>query len=137
MYRFLEHTADVCVECRGETFPALLQSATDALYAVALHGVRHDNHSDGPPKQVSLTADNYEEALVRWVQELIFLLETENFVADSIVFVQADSQRIVSQASGYVCAARERAEEVKSATYHGLRVEHKQEGFVAQIIFDL
>ena len=39
--------------------------------------------------------------------------------------------------AGYGCAAEDRAEEVKSATYHELEILETDDGFVGRIIFDL
>ena len=137
MYRFLEHTADVCVECRGETFAALLQSATDALYAITLSNVQSGAEAYAVEKNLSLKANSRDEALVRWLQELIFLLETEGFVAGKVIFSYAEAEGVEAVVIGYQCRSDERTEEVKSATYHGLNVTQDSDGFVVQIIFDL
>lgn len=134
MYRFLDHTADVQVECRGDGFPQLLAAAAQALYAVA---VREASQSATEHRSITLGYDSFEDGLVRWLQELIFLLDTEGFVGTRFEFVSATADGLAVTAGGHVCRADERAEEVKSATYHGLTVLQDSDGFMARFILDL
>jgi SHS2 domain-containing protein len=139
-YKFLEHTADVQAECEADTFPGLLEVAARALYSVALAKQRK---TAGISHDLSVSGAGHEEVVVRWLQELVFLLETDGFVA--VRFAWNDLQMEASEgvltvhcrAEGYCCDPEERGEEVKAATYHGLNVEKTEEGFVARIVFDL
>ena len=133
-FRFLEHTADVRVECVGRTFAELLESAAAGLYAIALLE-RRDDVSD--ERHVRAAGDSREETLIRWLQELNFLLDTDHFVATFFHFATVSERDVEAVASGYLCAPEERAEEVKSATYQQLAVRETGEGFVTQITFDL
>jgi SHS2 domain-containing protein len=133
-FRFLEHTADVRVECVGRTFTELLESAAAGLYAITLLK-RRDGASD--ERLIRAGGGSREETLIRWLQELNFLLDTDRFVAASFHFAEAPEQGVEAVASGYLCAPEERAEEVKSATYQQLSVRESDEGFVAQVTFDL
>lgn len=133
-FRFLEHTADVRVECTAGTFDALLEAAGEALYALAL-SVRREGAA--LEREVALCAEGYEETFLRWAQELIFLLECEHFVATRFQFDALSHTEVRAHLRGYACAAEDRAEEVKSATYHELEVAETPGGFVGRIIFDL
>ena len=133
-FRFLDHTADVQVECSAGTFEELLRTASDALYTIALKGRLDGKSLDG---RVFIHGESREELLVRWLQELLFLLDTEAFVATDIDFSTVTDKEVVAAVHGYACNREDRAEEIKSATYHDLHVEERPEGLVAKIIFDL
>ena len=133
-FRFLDHTADVQVECRADSFAGLLVKAADALYAIALH---QRDDGCGETRTVAVSGDTREEILVRWLQELIFLLETEHFVAARIAFADPIGDTATAQMEGYCCAPAGRAQEVKAATYHGIEVRETGGGFLARITFDL
>lgn len=133
-YRFLEHTADARVECRADTFDGLLRAATDAFYHVTLTEVRDGR---GIRHVVDIVAPSHEEMVVRWLQELLFLLDTERFVAGHYTFEETEEGRVRAVLDGYICLSEERAVEVKAVTYHGLDVVENSEGFMARIIFDL
>ncbi len=133
-FRFLEHTADVQVECRAADFEGLLREAARALYALALQRVRTISHET---RVLCAAGDSREDVLVRWLQELIYLLETEGFVATTFNFNQTNDLIVEAEVRGYRCESHERAEEVKSATYHSLEVLRTDDGFRARVIFDL
>jgi SHS2 domain-containing protein len=134
-FRFLEHTADVQVECFAETFHGLLEASARALYALALRHVRSDNNEEA--RSVQVTGVSYEDTLVRWLQELIYLLDVEGFVATTFTFAQDEEGTVSARLGGYRCKTEDRAEEVKSATYHEIQVRETAEGFMARVIFDL
>jgi SHS2 domain-containing protein len=133
-YHFLEHTADVLVECRAPDFAGLLTTAAEALYETALRIVLPKSDTR---RVISVTADTHEEALVRWLQELIFLLDVDRFVATHVEFDWESELSFGATLSGYVCEPEERADEVKGATYHGMTVEQTTEGLRTRIMFDL
>lgn len=147
-YKFLEHTADVQAECRADTFVGLLESAARALYSVALKKQRKLARKK---HELFVSGANREEVVVRWLQELVFLLETDGFVAVKYHWdgAHTDEQQepppalhdnvitVHCTAEGYFCRPEDRGEEVKGATYHGLTVEKNQQGFLARVIFDL
>jgi SHS2 domain-containing protein len=133
-FRFLEHTADARIECVGRTFAELLEGAASGLYAITLLK-RRDEASD--ERLVRAIGNSREETLIRWLQELNYLLDVEHFVAATFRFAGAVERDVEAVASGYLCAPEERAEEVKSATYQQLTVRETDEGFMAQVTFDL
>lgn len=133
-YRFLEHTADARVECSGKTFAELLEAAARALYAVAFRCV--EDRREGR-RSISIEADGAEEAVVRWLQELIYFMEAERFVATRFRFIQAEPRRVEAEVAGYMYRPEEREDEIKAATYHGMAVQETAPGWRAEIIFDL
>ena len=133
-YSFLEHTADVQVECRADSLGGLLESAARALYAVTLREVGTACEEE---RVVDVRATNREELLIRWLQKLIFLLDIEHFVGTQFAFEAIDENNACARLRGYRCTAGDRAEEVKSATYHELAIQQTDGGLVARVIFDL
>jgi len=133
-FRFLEHTADVRVECWGETSESLLQSSAQALYAIAMYASQ--TRAD-VQQTLELSAETREELLVYWLQELIFLMEVRYFVATVFHFDESTATHVRATALGYVYDPRERATEIKAATYHGMTIREEDRGLVAEITFDL
>lgn len=139
-YRFLDHTADVQAECRAQSFTGLLETAARALYSVALKDKRK---SVCVRRDLFVSGAGREEVLVRWLQELVFLLETEGFVAVRFTWSSSHMEApngpcsVQCDAEGYLCAPEERGEEVKGVSYHGLVVEKRGEEFIARVILDL
>ncbi|MCP4641694.1 MAG: archease [bacterium] len=137
-YRFLEHTADALVECHGESFRDLLETSAQALYSIACETVE-DRHT--ATHHVRVSGETYEEILIRWLQDLIFFLDTRCFIG--VVFDIPTLERgpdgfvVDAHVHGYSCEPDEREAEVKAATYHDMRVAKEEGGIVARIVFDL
>lgn len=134
-YRFLEHTADARVECTGGTFAELLEAAARALIAVAFRRV--PKHGEEIQRLVSIKADGPEDAVVRWLQELIYLMDVERLAPARFDFRQASAQSIEAVVEGCPYQPEDRQDEVKAATYHGMDVRQTETGWRAEIIFDL
>ncbi|MBI4559328.1 MAG: archease [Candidatus Hydrogenedentes bacterium] len=133
-YQFLEHTADVRAECRAPTFEALLETAAQALYAVAFNRIHHQADLE---RRLQLTADSPEETLVRWLQDLIYLMDVEHFIATRFDIQATPTTTLHATLHGYHYTPEERATEIKAATYHGMKVSKTDAGYLAEVIFDL
>ena len=133
-FRFLDHTADIRVECIASNFAELLQCAACALYAIALKETRASLDAQ---RIVEVFGAGREDVLVRWLQELLFLLDTGHFVAVEFAFDTVEAGHVKARLNGYTCNPEDRAEEVKSATYHQLEVIETADGWLARLIFDL
>ncbi len=133
-FRFLDHPADIRVECFGKTWDELFRSAAEALYAVALSTTKKGTTAN---RSVQIDSETEEETIVRWVQELNYLLESEGFVATEFIFARAEALSVRAHLRGYICSPEERDREIKAATYHNLRVSRSELGLHAEIILDL
>jgi len=139
-YEFMEHTADVRVACTAADLTGLLNEAAAAFYAVALHA--RETRSE-QARALSFEVYTLEELVVRWLSELLFLLDTEGFVAVEAEWrlpasIPADAPfQVTAACTGYIAGQDARAEEIKAVTYHGLSVERGPAGYEARIVFDL
>jgi SHS2 domain-containing protein len=140
-YQFLAHTADVLVECRARTLRGIFTSAARALYEVAF-GPRHwlaAKKTDLPRqvRDIELRADSQEDLLIRWLQELIFLMDVERFVASKCQLACLSPTEVRAHLDGYTCAPEDRETEIKAATYHGVAIRREGKEFIAAVVFDL
>lgn len=133
-FRFLDHTADVQVELHAKTPGDLFCEAARALYAITLND---PPRSSGQKQHLEIHAENVEELLVRWLQELIYFLEVEHVAATDIQFGSIANTALNATCLAAPVKAERRAEEVKSATYHDLVIEKRPDGYMARITLDL
>jgi len=131
----LEHTADVALKVRAKTLPGLFLWAARGLVRLLFEGPLP------PPEgraQVSLAAPDAETLLVRFLNELIYLVQTKGLVPVGMRLRLSDCQL---EAELFVVPFERVAErflgEIKSATFHGLKIEVGKEGYVAQVVFDV
>ena len=140
MIRMLDHTADVGFEIRAPTLEALFEEGRRAL----LMTVFEQPPTTGEGEDlVRLSAPDLETLLVRWINELVHLIQDNGFVpvrADIRVW-EADEEGFSLEAllagapldlEGYGWQG-----EIKSATFHGLAVESEGEGWQARVILDV
>lgn len=138
-YRLLEHTADLGIEVTapnlGELFAEALRALTDVL--TTLDRVGFDEACS-----VELSAPSLEGLLVDWLNEAIFLHESEGLVfARAAVDVRQDSQgwHLTAELDGEAFSLEQHGLKtlIKAATYHQLRVEQDAGLWRAQVICDL
>ena len=140
MIRMLDHTADVGFELGAPSLEALFDEARRALLMVVFE---HPPEEGEGADAVSLTAPDRETLLVRWLNELVYLIQDAGFVPAG-----AEIQLPEAGDSGYALEARLTGApllleeygwqgEIKSATFHGLEVTKDEDGWHARVILDV
>jgi SHS2 domain-containing protein len=136
----LDHTADVGFELGASTLEELFDEARRALLMVVF---------ERPPQggadllRVQLSAPDRETLLVRWLNELTFLIQNAGFVpADAQIRLQQTGGAGLSLRASLTGAPILLEEygwqgEIKSATFHGLDVSNDDEGWHARVILDV
>ena len=93
-------------------------------------------------EKVARLAEDLEELLITWLNELISLFFTYKFVplSYSIVIEEEEDQKILKsfiKGATLDCQKHRLKAEVKAATYHSLKIEKLDTGYVAEVIFDV
>ena len=132
--RPLDHTADVgfALEAQNleELFQAALKGLLDVMFTAPPQGGRKR-------RRLRLFAEDLETLLVRFLNELIYLIQTKGFVPGRARI------RVEEEEGGYRLIATLFQEglgfqgEVKSATFHGLSVRKEDDRWKAQVILDV
>src|SRR5689334_2592001 len=73
-YEVFEHTADIGLRVYGETLPALFRNAAMGMESllVPLEQVQQVTH-----REITVTGHDHLSLLIAWLNELIFLFDTE------------------------------------------------------------
>ena len=87
------------------------------------------------PRRLHVSAADRESLLVDWLNELIFLAETERWVATEFEIERADAESVVARVSGVELARISGL--VKAATMHGLRVAEVDGCWEGEVILDV
>ena len=140
MIRMLDHTADVRFEIGAPTLEALFDEARRALLITMFERPPERGAEERP---VRLSATDLEILLVRWVNELIYLIQSAGFVPvrTEIRIREADMGGFFLD--GLLAGAALDLEgyrwqgEIKSATFHGLAVVPEGGGWQARVILDV
>lgn len=136
MYELFEHTADMGLRVRAENLSGLFEDAARALFSVIVANL----DSVRPVQEVTirLSAGQLDDLLFDWLAELLFRFDAHRTVFGEFqVDVQGNQLTAVARGELIDPARHELDMEVKAITYHGLKVEHNDQGWLAEVIVDL
>src|SRR3954471_5770851 len=127
-YRWMDHTSEVQLEVEAESPAGLATEAGRALGLLMLRG--EPAAVSGPARTLEVTAVDRDALLVNWLNEILFVAETEQWVPVKLEVEDASPTFLRVAARGVPVA--EPPSIVKAATFHGLRVEERDGHFRAE-----
>jgi SHS2 domain-containing protein len=131
MYEWRGHTAEIelAIEADSEE-----QVFTDALAAFAELVALDDESSAAVEHDIALEESDRASLLVDWLQELIFLADTEGFIAERAEELRLEATSIEARLVGRHAPFEPL---VKAATYHGLLFERDGNTWRAGVVLDV
>ncbi|MGH2677915.1 MAG: archease [Actinomycetota bacterium] len=135
-FELLEHTADIGLRVRGDTPAEVLEAAAQGL--ATLEGAWFPGR--GAEREVLAEASDLAALLVTWLDELLYLRDAEDLVFGGFAVRMDDGPAPGARARVRVEPRGDRVLEsagVKAATYHGLRFEPENGGWVADVYLDV
>jgi SHS2 domain-containing protein len=130
-YSWVDHTAELELWIEAETPKQVFEDAL-AAFAELVDG----NNGDGDPvtHQLWLTAADRPALLARWLEELVFLADTEQFVPRGVSSLEVGKQELRARVEGFQGAPRPL---VKGVTYHGLELARREGAWRARLVLDV
>ena len=132
-HRWADHTAEIQLQVGAESLGDLATEAGRALGLLLLRG--RAGEPSGPSRELEVASADREALLVDWLNEILFVAETELWVPVEFEIREASPTRLRATARGV--EVEEPPSNVKAATFHGLRVEERDDGLHAEVIFDV
>jgi SHS2 domain-containing protein len=135
-FKILDHTADVGIEATGPTFDEALKEAARGFYSLALGDIVVIANQT---KHVVVSAPDKERLVVKWLSELLYLFDSEHFIADTIVFQRCGHFEIEAEVSGKILNLDNLSvfREIKAVTYHQLSVKETSNNVSITVFFDI
>lgn len=130
---FLEHTAEVRIRVRAASFAALAAEAGRALATIELGSA--PALPAGPWRLIEMPAADRGALLVDWLNELIFLAETERWVP--VAFQVTGDAETGLRARVRGVPLPEAPARVKAATFSGLEIRPVPGGLEAEVVLDV
>ncbi len=137
-FEFIEHTADIGIKAYGKSLPELFQNSAEAMFTLLIDYKPKENIK----KNIVLEAASLEELLVVWLNELLSLFYTDNFLPVRLSVVIEDNA-VLKSLSAVIAGQNfdpyinKPNTEIKAATYHDLKVKEDYGIYWARIIFDV
>jgi SHS2 domain-containing protein len=134
-YELIDHTADVGVRVSAASLEGLFEIAalavTDVITEVQSIACRVE-------RSFELQEDDIEALLVSWLQELLYVLDTEGVIFGRFqVSLKGSCLRAVAWGEPFNPQRHTQKTEVKAVTYHNLQVVRRASGWQAEVIFDV
>lgn len=135
-YKLLDHTADIGIIAFGEDISEAFGNAAYAMFDILTDIGKIKEKSSF---EVQVSADNAAELLVVWLNELLYQYEVERFICRRFSIDDMDETSLHALVFGEKIdpVRHEIRTEIKSVTYHQFRVEKTDDGWEAQVIFDV
>lgn len=136
MYEIFEHTADMGLRVRADGLNELFVDAARGLFSVMVSNI--DAVRTGEEIAFSVEADDIEQLLHDWLAELLYTFHARRLVLVEFDVV-VDGTTLTATARGEpIDVERHDIEvEVKAITWHGLKVERSEDGWLAEVIVDV
>jgi SHS2 domain-containing protein len=132
-HEIIDHASEVRLRIRAASLPELLAEAGRALAEVQLR------EAEGTPtrkwRDIEVSAPDRAALLAEWLNELIFLGETEAWVPVEFTVERATETSARVRASGVSLDRTPGL--VKAATLHGLRVDEIAGGLEGEVVLDV
>lgn len=131
-YEFIEHTADLGMRVRAHDLKALFEEAGRALADIAGASCSECSVS----LQAEIQGIDHVDLLVRWLQELLFLVEVKGLRISSTEILDLTETRLRVGIHGKYAPVVLK-HEIKAVTYHNLAIRHIDNAYEATIILDV
>jgi SHS2 domain-containing protein len=136
MHEIFEHTADLGLRIRADDLRGLFEEAARALFSAIVANLDEVR----PVDEVTFKIEGTErdELLRDWLAELLYTFDTRHLLLVRFE-VRLDEAGLTATARGEPFDPRrhEIGAELKAVTYHGLKVERQQDGWLAEVIVDV
>jgi SHS2 domain-containing protein len=135
-YTVFEHTADIGLQVFGSTLPQLFVHAALGMESLL---VAPEQVEISVERAVSVEGHDLVALLISWLNELIFLFDTEYLLIRSCVVTEFTETHLKAVVAGepYTSTRHALSSAIKAATWHEASVDATPDGYQARIIFDI
>ncbi|HEU5383981.1 MAG TPA: archease [Ktedonobacteraceae bacterium] len=135
-YEVFEHTADIGLHAYGQTLPELFINAAAGMESLMVAPTQVEAQVR---REVNAEGHDLVSLLVSWLNELIFLFDTEYLLLSQFEIASFTDTRLQASVSGepYDAGRHDLSSAIKAVTWHEALVESDSEGYKARIIFDI
>lgn len=136
MFELFDHTADLGIRVRAASLDELFEHAATAL-THCLVG-RPDAIQATTETTCEIESPDLEYLFFDWLSELLYRFDADGFaIARCEVSISGTSLRATLKGEPFDPSRHEYSHEVKAITYHGLRVEQDENGWLGEVIVDI
>jgi SHS2 domain-containing protein len=135
-YHLLEHPSDLGIEASGRTIGEAFEQAALGLISVIAETETIEPLDE---RTIKVDAQDYETLLVRWLSEILYLYDGEDFLLKEAKAKSISPTRLVARVSGekYKPERHTLKMDVKAVTYHQLSIKISSPTTTLRVFFDI
>lgn len=137
-YNFLEHTADVKFQASGSTLEEAFLESAQALLETIKGNIEILEQQE---KQIKINGKDLESLLYGFLEEIIVVLDSEEFLVSKIKDLEIDKSSFILKATltGDKASNYHFTNDVKAVTYNNMFVKQddKTKEWTCQVVLDV
>ena len=135
-FRILEHPADTGIEASGADLSEAFRQAAFGLMSIV---VDPSSVRLSVRKEISVEGSDVENLLVRWLSEILYLYDGEDYIVGSIEIVKLSSTTLHAMLNGeFLDEEKHRLKmDVKAITYHQLSIDQGPAWSTVRVFLDI
>ena len=133
-YKFLKHTADIKFQSYGKSLEQAFENAALAMF----NSMYKEKVKAVKKEKISVEGRDLESLLYNFLEELLFLLDTENlFLSKVKVKIDKEKLRLTGEVTGDDAGKYSIGLDVKAVTYNQMFVKKQKNKYICQVILDV
>jgi SHS2 domain-containing protein len=137
-FKFSKHTADAKFKAYGKNLEQAFKNAALAMFSLMINEKEINAEIK---KDIRISAVDKKNLLYKWLEELLFLLDTEGFLLKEVNLLNIkgkDKFELTARVTGDKVKEKYKIKgEVKAVTYHEMEVKEEKNKTVVQVVVDL
>ena len=133
-FKFLEHTADVKFQAFGKTKEEAFRNSFFAFKEAVCSELKV---SETIKKKIKISGDDDESLLYNFLEEFLFLLDSENFLASEVKNIKIIKGKLTAQVFGDNAENYNFTNDVKAVTYNQMFVRNENGMWIVQCVLDV
>jgi SHS2 domain-containing protein len=138
MHKFevIEHTADIGIRVFGKDEKELFENAARGMFEILAD---LENVEPSQTRMIKVCAESQDELLLNWLSELLSQYDAYNILFSDFIIKKMSHLELEAEIKGEDIDKdkHEIKTEIKAVTYHQLRIDKTEDGWQAEIIFDV
>ena len=132
-FKFIEHTADIKFQAFGNSLEEAFKNSALAMSKSIL-----DEKLKGKiSKKIKARGKDSERLLYDFLEELLFLFDSENFLVTEVKSIKIKEGELVAEVLGVNAEKYEMDNHIKSVTYNDMFVKKEKNKWITQVVLDV
>jgi SHS2 domain-containing protein len=134
-FKFLEHTADIKFQAYGKNLNEVFENSAYAM----LNVLSESKIKSKIKKNIHVKGRDLENLLYNFLEELLFLFDSENFILSKIRKIKIDKKnfKLKAEITGDKSSNYKINLGIKAVTYNEMFVKKMKDKWVSQVVIDV